>query len=176
MRAPLAKLVRQEFKTKLHIAAPEFESNKTEKVPAGCQLYSALTPEGVAMYIMLQLDSRWDCFTVEAAISVHNRHPSNSFVGTFDAPENGELSFRITRLWAPYDNNQTWWWLGANRLMCAPSFDGIAFEEAIDVLAARVPTVINDCVHRISNDVLPFLRMWAKKQKGEVDEPPATLT
>lgn len=100
----------------------------------------------------------FDAFFIEAAISQKMRWPSFLLAGLpTDAPHDGELRFRINRLWAPNNNNDAWW-LGANRFDSTGA-DWLQDEDELALIEA-VPAKIQDCMEKIRLEVLPFFAHW----------------
>jgi len=157
MKSKLKRLVRKHFSEVLVAVAPEFQLMPalTGEL-ADIDVYSWRPNDEISLFLMFQPDQRYDCFYVEAAFSGKHLWPSFVVPGLpDDAPHDGELRFRITRLWDPKQNFAAWW-IGKNFRDTKASASPLEQTESEQV--ASIPKVIENCRNRIVEYVIPYFQ------------------
>lgn len=156
MKERIFRAVTREFTKELARLCPQFK--KQSKTPTGSEIYVWKLGEEKHCFLLLQRERHDDCFYVEAGVSTSSKFPISILPGLpTDHPQNGDLRFRINRLWAP-TNHDVGWWLGARKrfgdVFGSKNSDAELIENAL--------IVVKTCVSFICDYVLPyFINYWS---------------
>lgn len=158
MRSELGKAVRKRFGERLKEALSQFDAIKGEKqIAPGSSLYQWRLGPNLDFYLLLQVHHTEDWFTLELAWTRNGRWPAFAMLpGTPDGePKNGDLRFRLGRLWA--DPREDVWWQLAPRPPAGADFDAYTKRVPVAEALARVEPLVEDAVQRLVRYGMPYL-------------------
>lgn len=163
MRSKLAKEVRREFETGLSDALPRFRRVTVPVMVPGYRVYQLVEATKLRWFLVLELPNKpyREQFTVSLYGTEQDEFPSYHMA--IQDPDGqltkGTIGFRIGRLFA---GKKDYWW----QVAMTPSLDqlteglGKDLLEPLDVCLARIPQLVRDCISKVHEYVVPYIRQW----------------
>src|SRR5262245_1384166 len=108
MRGKLREIVRKRFAEHMKDRLPQFTTVDSEPIPRDCDLYGWIVSDNFSLYIRLQTHRKEDSFNIEIGWSDKGRWPQTLPATPGEGGQEGELRFRLPRLWRR-DNIDVWW-------------------------------------------------------------------
>lgn len=162
MRAKISKVTKKTFKMVMKKAMPEFNPIAIDGLPMGCQVYERKIFDSISLYVMLIISPKYDQFTLELAWSEQCRFPVSWGGLTLpdDPPRDGEMRFRMQRLWGEQVGEDIWWSIG-NKLSDNAWMDLDALlqmDPPVDETIKRVRPQVIDAVAKIRSHAFPYFK------------------
>lgn len=171
MKRELGKVLRKRFGEELRRRLPQFREAKCDRSSGTYNLYEWIAAAGLHIYLVLQIHTRDDRFTIELSWSRHGRFPEH--LGLLyprdlpvsrisrDRPKDGEFRFRLPYLYALKD---VWWELNPTPTLeqileqqRALTEGGGVPDASIQAGLDRVDPCVQDAVDQILEHGLPFV-------------------
>lgn len=156
MKAALAERTRKMFRTLMRELHPSFNEVHGLEIPAGCRVYACRSSCTLAMFVALTVSPKSDKFTIEVAWSEKGEYPAKwgGISLPEDEPRNGEMRFRLFRLWASDSRDDLWWSLEAKHSTGHPSING---------MLGSVEECVRDAISKIQTYAIPYFRRIASQ-------------
>jgi hypothetical protein len=158
MRAVLGKELRHQFTERLQDELPQFRRILDKRLSRTDSVYEWRVADGLSFYLLLQVAPERDDFTVEVCWSRKNRFPLDvSQFSPADAPDGGQMRFRLSAFWA---RNDPWWTLGTphdpwEELELLAGGE-LLLEDPIPRAMAKIPGEITDVILKVKQYAVPY--------------------
>jgi len=157
MRKELVRAVRKQFALRLRATIPDFREIDCGPLSSHFSLYEWKAGEALTFFVALQHHRNEDSFTIEIGWSRNGRWPTNSLPASApdDYSEDGEMHFRLGKLWA--GNKDVWWEFTARVSALQATFDDFMKEpEPIGSLLPKVEPLVEDAIQHLVSDGLKY--------------------
>jgi hypothetical protein len=171
MNRQLGKVLRKRFAEELRERLPQFRCVKGHANSGTFNTYEWSVSADLHVYVVLQINTRFDSFTIELSWSKHQGYPAHlnlMFPRDIplsriprDQPKDGEFKFRLSNLYADKD---VWW-----ELIPRPTIEeileqqrilieeGTMHEDSIEAGLERVDPCVKDAVDKLIEHGIPFV-------------------
>jgi len=132
-------------------------------------MYEREIDSSLSFYVVLLLHQRYDSFTIEIAYSENRQWPASMAPqpDPYCTPQDGQVRFRLSQLWAVDLSKDYWWWL--EREVTLADFSGHSENrESIDLVISRIDNAVNDATERIFIYGISYFRQIAAAHGVEI--------
>lgn len=156
MRKGLAKQVRERFARRLEEELPQFQLVSLANVPPGYKLFQWRVDAGLSFFLLLEIDPKRDRFNVEVSWSRRDRWPESVYTMLpSDKPVDGELRFRLPRLWTE-PRASFWWEIVAEPTFNAPIENVLKPPPPVEELLSRTEELVEDSISRLKAEGMSY--------------------
>ena len=156
MRNALGKRARKRFDERMREDLPQFQKIAPGHDLQGDLLYGWAVAPDLHLFVLLQIDQKWDRFYVELGWSRKGRWPVNVWTNRpSDEPADGELTFRLPWLFDPNARLSLGWEIDP-----APGLDNIV--EAllnpppVEQLFERADELVDDAIGHLAQEGMAY--------------------
>jgi len=156
MRKALGKRVRKRFEKGMREDLPQFQKIEPGYELQGDLLYAWVVAPDLHLFVLLQIDQKWDRFYVEISWSRKGRWPLNVLtILPSDEPVDGELRFRLQRLIDPQVGSPIGW-----EIVPEPELDNIVeallSPPPVEQLLERTDELVDDAVGHLAHEGMAY--------------------
>lgn len=160
MRSRLSAAVRTGFRLRMDQNLPSFRHSRESPTPSECDLFVCSSAPKLTLFLLLQVSSREEAFTIELGWSASGEYPligafTTGLVEASRLAQLEEVRFRLPSLWSAED----YWWKVSNAPKWLPLLGRTNVEAQVNRAWGRLVTLGVSCFRATAEKkgvLLPF--------------------
>jgi hypothetical protein len=160
VNSQLGKKLRPKFTKSLRDALPSFIEVKEADIPSGDRLFAWKLSERLTIFVLLEMHRSEEWFNLSVGWSEHGKWPRiPRQMSPSDPPQDGEMRFRLRRLWETKPRGG-WWELAPRvplELMASYALNPPPLDEPL----AKVDPLVEDAIGHLQKEGMDYFRQVA---------------